>query len=59
MGVLVIAEHDNVSLKAATLNAVTAASELGDVTVLVAGSACEAPGVEAAKINGVAKVVVA
>ena len=59
MGVLVIAEHDNVSLKAATLNAVTAALELGDVTVLVAGSDCEAPGVEAAKINGVAKVVVA
>ena len=59
MGVLVIAEHDNVSLKAATLNAVTAALELGDVTVLVAGSACEVPGVEAAKINGVAKVVVA
>ena len=59
MGILVIAEHDNASLKAATLNAVTAALELGEVTVLVAGHACAAPADEAAKINGVAKVLMA
>ena len=43
MSVLVIAEHDNAELKPATLNTVTAAKTLGDVTVLVAGSGC--PGV--------------
>ena len=59
MGILVIAEHDNASLKAATLNAVTAALELGEVTVLVAGHACAAPADEAAKINGVAKGLMA
>ena len=40
MSVLVIAEHDNAELKPATLNTVTAAKTLGDVTVLVAGSGC-------------------
>ncbi len=60
MSVLVFAEHDNVSLKDATLNAVTAATELGgDVHVLVAGSGCAAVADAAAKVAGVAKVLLA
>jgi electron transfer flavoprotein alpha subunit len=59
MSTLVIAEHDNQVLKAATLNTVTAAAQLGDVTVLVAGSGCGAVAEAAAKIAGVAKVLVA
>ena len=59
MSVLILAEHDNSELKPATLNTVTAASQLGDVTVLVAGSACAAVGETAAKVAGVAKVLVA
>ena len=40
MAILVIAEHDNQSIKAATLNAVTAAAKLGgDIHLLVAGAA--------------------
>ena len=43
MSILVIAEHDNASLKAATLNAVTAAVKIGgEVHVLVAGAGCGA-----------------
>ncbi len=58
MSVLVYADHDNAALGAATLNAVTAASELGgDVHVLVAGSGCAAVADEAAKVAGVAKVI--
>ena len=56
MSVLVIAEHDNAELKPATLNTVTAAKKLGDVTVLVAGSGCAAVGDAAATVAGVAKV---
>ncbi len=57
---LVIAEHDNVSLKAATLNAVTAAVQCGgDVHVLVAGSQAQAAAAAAAQIAGVAKVLLA
>ncbi len=59
MGVLVICEHDNAALKAATLNAITAATQLGEVTVLVAGKACESVADEAAKVSGVAKVLLA
>ncbi|MGF1641581.1 MAG: electron transfer flavoprotein subunit alpha/FixB family protein [Rhodospirillales bacterium] len=59
MSVLVIAEHDNHSLKPATLNAVTAATGLGAVTVLVAGSGCAAVAEAAARVAGVAKVLVA
>jgi len=60
MGILVIAEHDNQSLKAATRNAVTAATKLGsDITVLVAGNACQAAAEAAAKIPGVTKVLLA
>jgi electron transfer flavoprotein alpha subunit len=59
MSALVIAEHDNQDLKPATLNAVTAAAQLGEVTVLVAGSGCGAVADAAAKVAGVAKVLVA
>lgn len=59
MSVLVIAEHDNKALKPATHCTITAAKKLGDVTVLVAGTGCAAVGAEAAKIEGVSKVLVA
>jgi len=59
MGVLVLADHDNVELKAATLNTVTAAAQLGDVTMLVAGSGCRAVADAAAQIAGVSKVLLA
>ena len=60
MAVLVIAEHDNQTLKAGTLNAVTAASRCGgDVVVLVAGNGCSAAAQAAAAVAGVNKVVVA
>src|SRR5258707_4637529 len=64
MAVLVIAEHDNKTLKAATLNAVAAASEIskvggGDVNILVAGKDCRAIADAAAQIPGVAKVLLA
>ena len=58
MAILVIAEHDNLSIKAATLNAVTAAGKIGgDVHVLVAGSGCAAAAAAAARISGVSKVL--
>lgn len=60
MSTLVIAEHDNSSVKPATLNAVAAAQALGaDIDVLVAGADCAAAGEAAAKIAGVSKVMVA
>ena len=59
MSVLVIAEHDNATVKTATRNAVTAAAKLGEVVVLVAGHACKGAGDAAAKIAGVARVLVA
>ena len=60
MSILVIAEHDNASLKAATLNTVTAAAKIGgEIHVLVAGSGCAGAAEAAAKIAGVAKVKVA
>ncbi|MBN9330577.1 MAG: electron transfer flavoprotein subunit beta [Comamonas sp. SCN 67-35] len=58
MTALVIAEHDNASLKAATLNTVTAAAACGaDVHVLVAGENAGAAAQAAAQIAGVAKVL--
>ena len=58
MTALVIAEHDNASIKAATLNAVTAAKACGgDVHVLVAGEGAGAATAAAAQIAGVAKVL--
>ena len=57
MAVLVIAEHDNAHLKGATLNTVTAAAQLGEVHVLVAGSSAGAVAAQAAQVAGVAKVL--
>lgn len=59
MSILVFVEHDNASVKDATLAAVTAAGKLGEVHALVAGSGCGAVAEEAAKIAGVTKVHVA
>lgn len=60
MTALVIAEHDNASLKASTLNTVTAAAKCSnEVHVLIAGHGCDAAAAAAAKIAGVAKVIVA
>ena len=60
MAILVIAEHDNSTLKGATLNAVTAASQMGDdLHVLVAGAGCGAVAEAAAQVAGVSKVLVA
>jgi electron transfer flavoprotein alpha subunit len=60
MVALVIAEHDNASLKGVTLNTVTAAAQCGgEVHVLIAGSGCGAVAEAAAKIAGVSKVLVA
>ena len=60
MAVLVYAEHNNASLKGATLNTVAAAKAIGgDVHVLVAGSNCQAAAQAAAQIAGVSKVLVA
>ncbi|TQN01502.1 electron transfer flavoprotein alpha subunit apoprotein [Acidovorax temperans] len=58
MSVLVIAEHDNASIKGATLNTVTAAAACGgDVHILVAGHNAGAAAQAAAQIAGVAKVI--
>jgi len=57
MTVLLIAEHDNATLKPATLNAASAAAKLGDFDILVAGSGCAAVADAAAKIAGAKKVL--
>jgi electron transfer flavoprotein alpha subunit len=68
MSVLVLAEHDNRALKPATLNAVTAASEIvaklsgaagGDVHILAAGKECRPVAEAATHVAGVAKVLLA
>ena len=60
MTILVIAEHDNAALKAATLNTVAAAQKIGgEIHVLVAGAGCAAAAQQAAGLQGVAKVKVA
>jgi electron transfer flavoprotein alpha subunit len=60
MSILVLAENDNATCKPATANAVTAALAMGaDVHVLVAGQACRPAAEAAAKIAGVAKVLLA
>ena len=57
---LVVAEHDNATLKGATLNTVAAAARIGgEIHVLVAGSGCAAVAQAAAQIAGVAKVLLA
>lgn len=60
MTILVIAEHDNAELKAATLNTVAAAAKIGgDIHVLVAGSGAQAVADQAAKVAGVSAVLLA
>jgi electron transfer flavoprotein alpha subunit len=60
MACLVLAEHDNASLKGATLNTVAAAARIGgDIHVLVAGGNCAAAAQAAAQVAGVSKVLVA
>ncbi len=60
MAILVYAEHDNASLKKATLNTIAAAKQIGDdVHVLVAGIGAQAAADEAAKAAGVSKVLLA
>ena len=60
MTALVLAEHDNAHLRAATLNTVTAAAKAGgEVHILVVGSNCDGAAQAAAKVAGVSKVLVA
>ena len=60
MAALVIAEHDNASLKASTLNTVTAAVQCSnEVHILIAGHDCDAAAAAAAQIAGVTKVLIA
>ncbi|HYD60478.1 MAG TPA: electron transfer flavoprotein subunit alpha/FixB family protein, partial [Noviherbaspirillum sp.] len=60
MTALVIAEHDNASLKGSTLNTITAAAQAGgDVHVLVAGHNAGGAAEAASKIAGVSKVLLA
>jgi electron transfer flavoprotein alpha subunit len=60
MAILLVAEHSNTALGGATAKALTAAKAIGgDVHVLVAGQDCKAAAEAAAKLNGVAKVLVA
>ncbi len=60
MAILLIAEHDNAQLKAATRNTLTAAAKIGgDIHVLVAGSGCGGVAAAAAQLAGVAKVLLA
>lgn len=57
--VLLYVDHDNKNLSPVTLNAVTAAAELGDVTALCAGSGCSGVADQAAKVAGISKVLCA
>ncbi|KZZ43421.1 electron transfer flavoprotein subunit beta, partial [Oleiphilus sp. HI0118] len=60
MSILVIADHDNGSLKPVTLNVLAAAAAIGgDIDVLVAGEGCGAVAEAAAKAAGVSKILVA
>ncbi len=60
MSILVVADHDNDTIKASTLVTVAAATAIGgDIEVLVAGENCGAAGEAASKIAGVSKVLVA
>ena len=60
MSILVLADHNNQALNAATLNVVAAAQKIGgDITVLVAGSGAQAVADAAAKVAGVSKVLLA
>ncbi len=60
MNTLLIAEHDNENLADATVKSATAAAQMGgDLHILVAGENCASVGEAAAKLEGVAKVLVA
>ncbi len=59
MNVLVLAEHDNSELKSSTLNTISAASQIGEVSLLVAGSECSSVVETAKKISGVSRVLLA
>lgn len=59
MGVLVIAEHNNAEIKPATLNTITAAIELGEVTVFVAGNNCRGVAEKISSLSDVTKVLLA
>lgn len=59
MKTLVLVEHDNKTMKDATLAVVTAASQLGEVHALVLGSGCAAVGEQVAKVAGISTVHVA
>lgn len=60
MAILVIAEHDHMSIKSATRNTIAAAKEIGgDIDVLVAGHGCDAAARAVAEIDGVVRVRVA
>ncbi|OWJ65081.1 electron transfer flavoprotein subunit alpha/FixB family protein [Inquilinus limosus] len=60
MSILIVADHDNATLKPATLHAVTAAQKIGgDIHVLVAGAGARPAADAAAKVAGVAKVLLA
>ena len=60
MSILLIADHDNSSIKPVTLNVLAAAKAIGgDIDVLVAGEGCSAAAEAAAKADGVTKVLVA
>ena len=57
---LVLVEHDNAALKSATLHVIPAAQKIGgEIHLLVAGQNCRAVADEAAKIPGLAKVLLA
>jgi electron transfer flavoprotein alpha subunit len=58
MTTLVVAEHDNATLKGATLNTVTAAGNLGEVAILVAGTDCHGAAEAATKVAGVTRVLI-
>ena len=59
MSVLILVEHDNASMKDATLAVVTAAGQLGEVHALVAGNGCASVADQVAKVAGVSKVLLA
>ena len=60
MSILIVAEHDNDNINAATLNAVTAANAIGgDIDILVAGHSCASVAEQASSISGISKVLVA
>jgi len=60
MSILIVAEHDNNDLNAATLNAVTAANAIGgDIHILVAGHGCVTVAEQASSVAGVSKVLLA